>query len=58
MRVPPLFSYAALAAALLTIAGVSYAKPFDLRASRRDPHPATRARYGDGTEQLPDVPLG
>jgi sulfite dehydrogenase (cytochrome) subunit B len=27
MRVPPLFSYAALAAALLTIAGVSYAKP-------------------------------
>ena len=58
MRVPPLFSYAALAAALLTIAGVKLRQALDLRASRRDPHPATRARYGDGTEQLPDVPLG
>jgi hypothetical protein len=37
MRVPPLFSYAVLAAALLTMAGVSYAKPLTYAPSWRLP---------------------
>jgi mono/diheme cytochrome c family protein len=46
MRVPPLFSYAALAAALLTIAGVSYAKPLTYAL----PEETSTLRPGPGME--------
>jgi mono/diheme cytochrome c family protein len=46
MRGPPLFSYAALAAALLTIAGVSYAKPLTYALPEETP----TLRPGPGME--------